>query len=497
MKNLVEKIAQETHLPVWLTALLVVVFVLRIPSFFEPYWYGDEAIYLALGESIRQGFLLYRDIYDNKPPFIYLVALVAGNLFWFKVILAFWNLATIYLFYKLGVLLWSKNEKLVRLSTIIFAILTTIPFLEGNIANAELFMLLPTITSFVILLSGKLTLIRVFIAGLVFGLGALFKVPSLVDAGVPVIYFVAAWLLKKLSWQKLATNSLVFVFAALLPIAATLLLFAARGVVGDYINAAFVQTVGYLSTWRAATGDFLTRNGPLILRGVLALVLVTTLLALYQKRGISQPFLFTGTWFTLSLFAALLSERPYPHYLIQVVPSFAFLLAVTVSSRTKEQFYSYPAFALLGAALFFYKFTYYGVFPYYENFLAWSVGGSNQAGYFARFDPRTPRNYEIARFIKERAMSEDRLFVWGDNPELYALTKLIPATRYVASYHIRDLQAYGEVEKSLSSNPPRFIVTTSSPGDFPQLVNLLSQDYLFIEQIKDARIWLNIARNAK
>ena len=50
--------------------------LLRLPSLFEPAWYGDENIYLTIGQGIRKGMVLYRDITDfpNKPPLIYLFA---------------------------------------------------------------------------------------------------------------------------------------------------------------------------------------------------------------------------------------------------------------------------------------------------------------------------------------------------------------------------------------------------------------------------------------
>src|SRR5260370_36030421 len=57
-----------------------VFFLLRLPSFFEPYWYGDEGVYEVLGFGMRHGRLLYQGIWDNKPPLLYLTyALVDGN----------------------------------------------------------------------------------------------------------------------------------------------------------------------------------------------------------------------------------------------------------------------------------------------------------------------------------------------------------------------------------------------------------------------------------
>src|SRR3990167_10237118 len=113
-KNFLDKI----HLPPWLLLVLALVFLFRIPSFFEPYTYGDEMIYLTLGNAIRRGLVLYRDIHDNKPPLLYLIAAVAGNVFWFRAILAAWSLTTIGLFWKLVNFLFGKNQFLIKVTTI-------------------------------------------------------------------------------------------------------------------------------------------------------------------------------------------------------------------------------------------------------------------------------------------------------------------------------------------------------------------------------------------
>ena len=81
---------------------LILFYLLRLPSLIEPYWYGDEAIYLTLGEGIRHNLVLYRDIFDHKPPLIYLIAAAAGSLYWFKLILLVWSIGTIALFWKLA-----------------------------------------------------------------------------------------------------------------------------------------------------------------------------------------------------------------------------------------------------------------------------------------------------------------------------------------------------------------------------------------------------------
>ena len=53
----------------WWTAPGFLVFaVLRLPSFFEPHWYTDEASYVSVARSLLKGRVLYSQVWNNKPP---------------------------------------------------------------------------------------------------------------------------------------------------------------------------------------------------------------------------------------------------------------------------------------------------------------------------------------------------------------------------------------------------------------------------------------------
>ncbi|HEX8965368.1 MAG TPA: hypothetical protein VF820_02960, partial [Patescibacteria group bacterium] len=74
--------------------------LLRLPSFFEPYWYGDEGIYEVIGFALRHGRMLYTGIWDNKPPLLYIMyALVDGNQQGAKILSWFFGLLSIILFF--------------------------------------------------------------------------------------------------------------------------------------------------------------------------------------------------------------------------------------------------------------------------------------------------------------------------------------------------------------------------------------------------------------
>src|SRR3990167_3716315 len=70
---------------IFLSLASVVFVILRFPSIFEPHWYGDEGIYEIIWIAINNGRVLYSEIWDNKPPLLYLIyALFNGDLFYIR-----------------------------------------------------------------------------------------------------------------------------------------------------------------------------------------------------------------------------------------------------------------------------------------------------------------------------------------------------------------------------------------------------------------------------
>ena len=469
--------------------LLAVVLVLRIPSFFEPYSYGDEMIYLTLGQGIRQGIALYGGIFDNKPPLLYAIAAIAGNLYWFKAILAIWNMATIVIFWKLCQTLFPSNSKLVKIATWIFGILTTLPLLEGNIANAELFMIGPTILSFYILWTKKLNFPNLFFAGILIGLAGLFKIPSIFDAPVIVIFWlmITKFDFKNLKTICLRTFYLILGFAV--PFLITFVVFYLQGVLKEYISAAFLQNVGYLSSFRP--GDvqkpFLVRNLPLLIRAGVVLLGISVLF--FKRTVLSKQFIFLTIWLLCGLFAVTLSERPYPHYLIQVVPELSLLIAFIFALKSLEQSLAIIPITLAFLVPVVYKFWYYPTTPYYLHFIKFATGQMTKEQYLANFGKEVPLSYQISSFISVSAGKNDKIFVTGDSPAIYALTRRLPPGKFVADYHINDYSSGEEEAQLLSDSLPHFIIVRPEKPAFSELIPVLKQSYLLISEVGGAQIW--------
>jgi hypothetical protein len=474
-------------LPVWLVAILLVVIFLRIPSLFYPYSYGDEGIYLTLGQAVRQGLTLYRDIHDNKPPLLYLLAAISGSLFWFQVILMIWNLGTIIVFWKLAQHFFKEKFLPLFSSTILFALLTTLPLWEGNIANAEIFMILPILAGFWLVLSGKKREeLRFLGAGTLFSLAVLFKVPAGFDFVALGLFLLFSLSLK--SWQVTLKKGVLLLAGFSLPLLLFSLYFIIKGAFLPFLQAGLLQNIGYLSSWKGKSQGMIFNTG-FILR-VFSLLTLTLFFWLTRKKP-DKNLVFLGLWLIFSLFGATLSERPYPHYLIQVLPPVSLLVGFFFNQiRNVERLFILFCLCLFLIAHQHFHFWGYPTIAYYQNFFAWVTRQKTNEEYLQYFNSNLPRNQQIASFLFHHTTAGERVFIWGeDAPCLYALSRRLPPGRYAANYHIKDFNGYQETLEAITSVQPKYIVILDQKDEFPQLGMILAEDYLPFSSLDGANLF--------
>lgn len=462
-------------LPVWLVMILMVVIFLRIPSLFYPYSYGDEGIYLTLGQAIRQGLTIYRDIHDNKPPMLYLLAAISNSLFWFRVILMIWNLGTIVVFWKLAQYFFKEKFLSIFSSTILFALLTTLPIFEGNIANAEVFMILPILTGLLLIFCGKRREeLRFLASGALFSLAVLFKVPAGFDflaLGLFLLFFLS---LK--SWQVTIKKGVLLLVGFSLPILLFLFYFTLKEALPYFLQAGFLQNIGYLSSWKGKSQGMIFNTG-FILR-IFSLLALTVFLWLTRKK-LDKNLIFLCLWLIFSLFGATLSERPYPHYLVQVLPPVSLLVGLFFSKiKNLERLLLLFFLCLFLIAYQHFHFWGYPTIAYYQNFFAWATKQKTNEEYLQYFNSNLPRNQQIASFLIHHTTADERIFIWGeDAPCLYALSRRLPPGKYAANYHVKDFNGYQETLEAITSVQPKYIVVLDQKDEFPQLELILAKDY--------------------
>lgn len=464
---------------IFLGFILLLVFFLRLPSLFEPANYGDEGIYQVLGQVLKRGGLLYRDIWDNKPPFLYLLyALFNGEQLGIRLLSLIFALLTTLAFYFFAKEIFKNLKNLPLFSTLVFAVLFSLPLLEGNIANAENFMLLPIILAlFFGLKFGQKTgkNFYFFLPGFLLGVSFLFKIVAIFDFGALIIFLLILKIKTKnlrLALQKIFPPFAFLVLGFVLPFLGTTLFFGTKGILKDFFLATFTQNVGYVA-WG---NKFFLTQGALFLK-IFLLFLFCFFLYL-RKEKINKGELFIFLWFAFSLVNALLAGRPYTHYLLVLLPSFCLLLG-NLGKKTN--------FWLLTLALIFLTFylsltqfwLYKKTGSYYQNFFAFLLGKKSLGEYRSFWGNHVNRDYQVSEFLRLKTAPCEPVFLWGNNPQIYALSQRPVAGRYTVAYHITSYPgAFPETVQAIKAFRPKyFIILQPQTDPLKDLKTTLSQNY--------------------
>src|SRR3989339_2271242 len=161
-----------------LSLILFAIFLFRLPSLFEPFWYGDEGIFAAVANNLNQDGVLYQTAWDNKPPMIYLTyaaifKTLGTSMFSLRLVTLAVVLTTAVVIYEIAKKLLGENRAL--FATLIFGFLTSLRIVEGNLALTEIFMILPISAAMMIVILRKFDPLSLFAAGMLFAIASLYK----------------------------------------------------------------------------------------------------------------------------------------------------------------------------------------------------------------------------------------------------------------------------------------------------------------------------------
>jgi len=462
----------KTYDILFLIVSFFVFFLLRLPSLFEPHWYGDEGIYQVIGEALNKGSLLYRDVWDNKPPLLYLLyALFNSDQYTLKLVSLFFGLLSIVVFFFLSKRLFHQQVhvfgKIHFLTTSIFVFLLGLPLLEGNIANAENFMMLPILLAALLIFPRKPeiflreTIFKLFFAGILLGLAFLFKVVAIFD----LLAFLGFLLIINLPHRLKPSVAFPLVVGFFSPILITVFYFWIQDAFIDFARATFSSNIGYVA-WQ---NKLIFPQGILLFKTTLLIIAVVLIVSKRKSLNISAIFILL--WFAFSLYNAFFAQRPYTHYLLTLLPSFTLIIGLIFWEKKYKK--AIALFLILAFVLVFRNFNLYGkTIGYYQNFVSFVTGWKSVVSYREFFDKRTPIDYEIASFLKYKIREKDSIFIWGDNAQVYKLVGVTPPGKYIAFYHVIDSKDGMDSTKfAIEKEKPRFIIIM--PGKSPLPIQLI------------------------
>ncbi|GEM_PF-2016470 len=461
--------------------VVLVTFLLRLPSLFEPPWYDDEGIYAAVANSLLNGQRLYTEVLDNRPPGIYflyaLIMVVFGpNLFFIKLAAILSVIGSQLIVVRIGSHLWSRRAGII--AALLLGILSSLPLFEGNIANAEIFMIFPTCLGMLLWIKGSY-----FYSGLAFG--AALSIKQI--AGAEFTAAIITALLFAPYWKHRAALLLAGYSVPVLLILAYVVL---SGSFSEFIYANFSYYTDYLQRGARVHPSFLVVKVLLLP----SFVLLTMAWARGPRSDKSANIALITLWLAFAFFGSVLTGRPYPHYLLPIFPALSLLIAWYIVSRhaTGVARVTWPRLLATSSVLGISVWLLISIFipwpgwasvprsfGYYGNFVEYAFGIKSRASYNDFFDKRVNRNLEVASYLASRARDGDSLLVWGDEPWIYALSSLPEVARFTVAYYAYEIPGeLKRVAESVAIREPAFIALVTGKPLYPELKNAIEKNYI-------------------
>jgi len=465
----------------------------RLPSLFDPIWYGDEAIYLAVAQGIARGQLLYVQVWDNKPPLLYLVYtfsnLIFGGVLWplrvIGVILAGLTIRYSQLF---ASRVLQFNSRYVDLVTVLVTILFSFG-LETTIFNAEnLFAPLLVIGTYYVFTGPKL--FRLFIGSLVWGMAILTKIPTVAEIlGLWLVFVLTSIAEIPSSEERVLENfikktqiyfghfgnmlrNLIILAGVVLPLGLTSIFywvrghwgefyFAVVGFAGDYIGDSKLPPVvfGIPLKTPGGFGGVLPDIGfsQLQWKVVFFGILVVALAILFVRQKISRSTFLVSVWVALAAFGSLISGRNYPHYLIQVFVPFALFTAVIIGKyrslntvSTNNSSFQFRTALIISYLLIINQFTitfasglmippYFSPTKYWWDFGRVITNQMTLANWQRDYNPDSyDTQKELIPIIQSLTGQDDRILIIGNWAELYVGSKRLSSYYIPVEYNWTD-----------------------------------------------------------
>jgi hypothetical protein len=425
-----------------LVALLALGVLLRAPTFGRPLLSDDEAIYATTADALARGDRLYRDVVDHKPPLIYHVyqagfALLgrydtrgAHGLVVLSVLL---TAAFLFVIARRDETAGSGGAGLAA-AGLFLVFSTTWHDYDALAANCELFLLAPQAAGAWLLLRdlarparGARGLATHLAVGALIGTSALFKYQGLGFLAAS-IGMLGWWsILGRAPWSWVVTRALCHVAGALVPPALYLSWCAAAGNAGDaiywfrfnfsYIHAGLTGAAAIARGLRRAALIGGAALVPYALGAAAAVAGASSMLRviLRRSRDLPAPSVVLGVlWLATSAVAVAAGGRFFGHYFHLLLAPLCLLAAPSFCRLWRRGRTFRAALVALCAlpALFF---------------LALSTVARPLA---AALDEREPPYDEVAARIAELTTIDDRVFVWGNSPQLYVLARRAMGARF-------------------------------------------------------------------
>lgn len=445
----------------FLLALVLIPILLYLPFLWAPFE-RDEGVYATVAQGLLEGKVPYRDLFDNKPPLVYLWYAIGFALFGESVI-APRIVAAIFL--SLTAVLLYKQARLVLpmgaaySAAILFAISCGLPWVALH-ANTEAYMLLPLVGSLLFFTYGMKDgrLQSFFIAGLLAGLAMMTKQVAMWNL-LALAMVVLVWYRRTegMSWRAVAPAFWMFAGAGI-SLAIVALPFALTGALDDFLYANLSYNwvyVGFLS-WAERFSNlgygllfFCAIAAPFVAGAVAGLVVI------WRRRAKATDYVLI-VWGLASAIGVASGGRFFPHYFLQLMPSLAVLTGIVIYDRFangQNVVLSRPAWMV---SLFLIVVSVGTTAVLYLAPIEAEHQVVSRVAYQKEWEEHSR---DLGEYIKLRSNPDDLIFNYGRESQVYFYADRQPAIPYFYDWVLDyDKDALPKVMEDLEATKPVYVI---------------------------------------
>ena len=447
-----------------LLTLLLITVLLGLHSLLEPFG-RDQAEYATIADAWLRGQIVYRDIFNVKPPMTHLVHALAITLFGQRMLAIrlldlCWQSVTVLCLFALG---WriSSRRWIGWLAGLLYAASYFSFVSYWHRAQTDGFLTLwIALGMLAFYTAGERRWLGWYaLGGVAIGFGVLFKYPI----GLLAVLLAGLVALRERRRGSVAALALLSGFA--LPITACLELLALRGNLSDFLWTQLSYIPGYASR---ATGSQQAPLATLIVIVLFLLVLVPfgvgNTLALLgvlvaQHRGRLPALLPMMLWWFAALVHLIAQNKYYAYHALPLLAPQALLFAVGVLGRAgegergrdgvgetprysdqvshRQALVSRPWLLALVAVLVAAVVATPAVGTLYalaSGQQSWDAVYSDPRYTTADGDFSAAADVAVARYVAKHSTADEKLFIWGFEPSVYFLADRQPATRFIYNF---------------------------------------------------------------
>ena len=494
--------------------------LLRLPSFFEPHWYTDEAGYTTTAQALLRGKLLYAGIWNNKPP-LHLWTIAAavrllGPAEWGLHLLTYLSGLAV-----LGAVLWAGSRLLRPRAAFVASLLVAaglgLPILDAELAIPESLLIAP------VSWAALLAIVEIRdrragapprpwlapAAGLLAAAGIAYQQTAVADAAAIGLILALGPFARR--------EVLAYVGAVVLPTAAWIGIFA---VLAGPATLAFALAGFYVPY----SHNVIPQHPPglALYAGTLAVAVGLAVGAAALLRGRGQGWAI-WTWAIAALLVPAAARQPFPHFLLpSLVPAVLAvcslplwsasprlwlrgLAAAAASGREAWGAAGFAAAAVMAVvmahgagldwipALASSDYNGYRTLAMYYGGPAVSLARTGSLdGWQDGFDERVPADRQVVAWLRQNHFQGTRAVVWSSDAWIYAAAELevtLPTGPIYNNFVLLGMD--GQVTERVRAEAPDVIVAADQEvREFPEIRALLASDYDPVYSAGPDTVWV-------